>query len=109
MSWLSDRLGTTGKTPSWIRAIGDTAAKAAGAFIPGAQTVIDTANRLTAGGGGGLQEVVAQTTRNVDTALGNAGAAMDAQRQTQQLTTALTSPLGMIVVILVAIALLKKG
>lgn len=108
MSWLSDRLGTTGKTPKIIRAIGDLGVKAAKAFIPGASAVDEVLNLSGQyKSSGGIQEIIAQTGQNVDNAVTNAGYALDTQRQSQQLGAALTSPLGILVLILVAVTLLK--
>lgn len=39
MSWLSDRLGTTGKTPAIIKSIGNVVGKEVIAKVPGASSV----------------------------------------------------------------------
>lgn len=83
MSWLSDRLGTTGKTPSIIKSIGNVAGGALVGAVPfglggGLDKVFNISG--TQGNTGGVGNVVQTTGTNLQTQLDQASAAQKVQQ-----------------------------
>lgn len=114
MSWLSDRLGTTGKTPAWLKKAGNAIGGAVVNAIPlGGGSIVDklfnvTGTQRPASGTSGLQEIVAQTGTNLDRQVNTLTTLGAAQTQAQGLASALSSPMGLALIAIVAFAVLRK-
>lgn len=106
MSWLSDRLGTTGKTPAIIKRIGNVAGGAVVHAIPlGGGGLVDKLFNLTgsqpSSSSSGLAEIVDRTGDNLNTQLDRASAL-------NQATTFLSSPVGIILLVAIVVLLFRK-
>lgn len=84
MSWLSDRLGTTGKTPSWLKKAGNLVGGAVVKAVPfGLGGAADKVFNITGtqASSGGLQQIVQQTGTNLEKQIDSAAAAQQFQAQ----------------------------
>jgi hypothetical protein len=83
VSWLSDRLGTTGKTPAFIRNLGNVAGSAVTRALPfGLGDPLDKVFNLTGTqpDTGGVSGAMATTGQNLNNQLTEAQALQSAQR-----------------------------
>lgn len=106
MSWLSDRLGTTGSTPDWIKKVGNVAGGAVVNAIPlGGGSFVDKLFNLTgsqpSSSQSGLAQIVDQTGNNLNAQLNRAGTL-------NQATAFLSSPVGILLVVAIVVLLFRK-
>lgn len=103
MSWLSDRLGTTGKTPAIIKQFGNVAGGAIVHAVPfGLGGAADKLFNISGTQPSrSLSEIVDQTNDNLKTQLDRAGTF-------NQATAFLSSPVGLVLVIVLVVILFRK-
>lgn len=112
MSWFSKITHTEGLTPDWLKKAGDVVAPFVIQSIPGAG-YLDAALNLTNQGsrpGNPPTAIAQQTLGNVKDGIDNATRAAAVQSQASQVTTALMTPIGMILIagVVVAVIVARK-
>lgn len=111
MSWLSSITGTEGWTPDWIKQVGDTVAPFVVGAIPGGSQVNNVLNLTNQQSRPGVppSSIVGQSIDNLQTGIRQATTLGELQNQGNQLSSALTTPLGLVLLLIAVILIAKKG